>query len=182
MISPAHSVTLPCLLSCILLCTLSCTAWSADDGYDGRIRVQGAIFDAPCTIDMASNDQSVEIVDTVAGQRAHNVQEPQRPFRIRLVSCLQTLQQTNPVHPIFRVSFESPVTRDNLAETNSQASDAGFQITDSTGTVAIPGKLSMPAWQSETAALDYTLRLTGNQKALHASTYRTIIRFTLDYF
>ncbi|OKB66579.1 pilin [Serratia marcescens] len=167
-----------------LLALLAAAGVQARDQGHGRVNMEGSIIDTPCAIDVASRDQTIDMLTLPVGQIIRDGYGPTRPFSIRLVDCALTPMLPNrPDWSHFRVTFDGPTAHDDLFSVSGQARGVGLQIADIAGAIAVPGKpMPASALQVGSMRLDYTLRLVGDHQTLRAGAYRTTIRFKLDYF
>lgn len=160
------------------------TPLQASDQGHGRVSMEGSIIDTPCAIDVASQDQTIEMATVPVSDIVRNGSGPAQPFSIQLVNCtLASAAAKQSEFSHFLVTFDGSTERDNLFGVNGEARGVGLQIADATGSVAIPGQpMSAGELQPGDMNLNYTLRLMGNHQALVAGSYRTTVRFKLDYY
>ncbi len=167
----------------LYLLALPATSWAVDQG-SGRVRMQGSIIDTPCAIAVDSRDQSIDMSVLPVEQIMRDGRGPTRPFSIRLVDCV--LARDNPNQPdwsTFRVTFDGATTNDSLFAVNGQGRGVGLQIADEGGNIALPGEQMPPGnLRDGNMTLDYTIRLVADRKTLRAGSYRSTIRFKLDYY
>lgn len=154
----------------------------ADQGH-GRVNVQGSIVEVPCAIDTQSRDQSVDMGVTPTAVIARDGRGISRPFHIRLVNChLARLDTGRPDWRFFRATFDGDNERDLFALAGT-ARGVALELVDSEGSIAHPGLPLPPGTLVEgEQQLNYTLRLVGNRKALDAGSFRTTLRFRMDYY
>lgn len=175
-----------CVLPSLLVLSLTglLTPACANDQGHGRVNMQGSIIDTPCAIDVNSRDQTIDMDTIPVGQIIRDGFGPRKTFRIRLINCsLTPLKPGRPDWSTFRITFDGPTTRQNLFSVSGAARGVGLRITDASGAIAVPGQpMSAGELMTDSMQLDYTLRLMSNREHLRAGTYRTAIRFKLDYF
>lgn len=177
----------PSLLALLLLAVtgVSGSAQAQDQGH-GRVSMEGTIVDTPCAIDVPDREQTIDMGAVPVGQIIRDGHGPMRPFSIRLVDCSLTPLMpgnTRPDWAHFRVTFDGATAHDRLFSVSGGSRGVGLKIVDHDGMVAVPGE-PMPAGQLLAGDIDlnYTLQLVGDHQSLRAGTYRTTIRFKLDYF
>jgi len=173
------------LLALLPIATLTAgfTVSAAQQGH-GSVRMQGSIIDTPCAIEAGSRDQSIDLSVIPVSQIVRDGQGPSKPFTIRLINC--TLVPSRPYKSdwsSFRVTFDGSVTDQDLFSVTGDASGVGLQITDVSGNVAIPGQaMAIGLIEPGNMSLDYILRLMPDHHTLRPGTYRSVIRFKMDYY
>lgn len=159
-------------------------AVSAAGQGQGKVNVQGTIIDTPCAIKVDSRDQVINLMTLPLDQIVRDGVGPSKVFSIQLENCV--LESGDPNlqdRSHFRVTFDGPVTDNNLFALHGDALGIGLEIMDAAGNRMQPGIASSSGQlQPGPMRLDYSLRLVGNHQRLRAGAYRTTVRFKLDYF
>lgn len=161
-----------CFLTGLLVWGM-CSLASADYG---TLTTHGTVIDDTCSIDTPSLDQTV-IMDTLSvGYVLRTGAGPSQPFSVRLLNCDQNILSK------YRVTFNGASDGDNF-DLTGQAEGVALEISDQQGNVARPG-IALPEQLpvGDASELEYNLRVVGNTHTLRAGDYRTLIRFSLDYF
>lgn len=158
-------------------------AVKANQGF-GRVKMEGAILDTPCAIDVDSRYQTVVMGSIPVNQLLREGVGPAHPFHIRLVNCTLTPQAAGkPDWSHFQVTFDGPRTHNNLFGLSGDARGVGLQITDAQGRIGAPGQPMTDGVLTEgNQQLDYVLRLAGNHETPRPGDYRTTIRFKVAYY
>jgi type 1 fimbria pilin len=145
----------------------------------GIVSMQGSIIDTPCAIDIHDIDQTINMSGITVDEIINNGHSQPQPFSLTLVNC--TLDGEPETNPHFKVTFDGP--SDSGAFSVSGATGVSLEISDAAGNIAIPGK-TMPEGivVAGTQRLDYSLRLVRNHDAIKAGSYRSALRFSIDYF
>lgn len=152
-----------------------------DQGH-GQVILGGSIIETPCSIDIQSRDQSIDMNATPISVIARDGQGETHPFSINLVNCdLAHLDANRPDWRYFRVSFDGPEDK-GLFALGGNTHGVALKLTDEFGNVASPG-IPLPAGKltSGSQKLNYNLRLVGNEQVLKAGDFHTILRFKMEY-
>ncbi|MFC0228828.1 fimbrial protein [Serratia aquatilis] len=168
----------PALATIPLLCLLNGTVcWAGD------INLSGSIIDVPCSIDVDSRNQTLDMGLLPATQIIREGQGGEHAFTIKLVNCL-----------LFRVNEQLPewryfqITFDGLNDNGKfgiigNAAGVALQISDNQGRIAVPG-VPLPTGQlsSGEMSLHYSARLVSNSRQLHTGEYSSLVSFKMDYY
>lgn len=150
----------------------------------GVVSIDGKILESPCSIDTGSRDQTIEMGDASVGAVVREGHGPSKPFSILLRNC--RLHQNGDIHnPVWggvRVVFDGD-SEQGLYRIEGGAKGVGLQLFDSNGNIY---RLGEPALMipivDDAIRLNYTLRLTGNNKPVKAGEYRAVsLKFRMDY-
>lgn len=168
----------------LLLCLpiVYASAFAKDQGH-GRVSVRGRIIETPCSIDMQSRDQSIDLGVTPTGVIARDGHSEGQPFNIRLVNCqLERLKPGLPDWRYFQITF-SGNNRDELFVLDGIEHGVGLQVTDAEGNIAHPDKpLPIGELSPGSMQLNYNLRLVGNHHSLRTGDFHSSVRFRMDYY
>lgn len=173
--------TFPCIL---IFLSLNLTA-SANDftPFQGRVNMQGSIFEGACAIAAGSQEQIIDLDILPTAEIVRTGQSAAHPFSIELINCLLTsseIEQQNSKR--FQMTFDGE-TDGNSFSVKGEAKGIALQIADESGNIATPGApLSLKAFSLNAMQLSYSLRLISNNQPLHAGAYSSAVRFTLDYY
>lgn len=173
-------------LGSYLLALIALLPWTigkaSPHGY-GRVKMQGAIVDAACTISTESREQIIDLGILPILKISRDKQGVKKPFSIKLENCVLT--RPNPTlsdWKKFQVTFDGQA-KGLLFELQGEAVGVALKITNAAGHVAEPG-LPLPQEDipPEEMRLNYFITLVANEQPLRAGTYFTSVRFKLDYF
>ncbi|MES3576154.1 fimbrial protein [Enterobacter cloacae] len=147
-------------------------------GYGG-VAIDGEILESPCSIDTGSRDQTIEMGNVSIGAIASDGHGPGKSFSIILNHCrLQQYSRWKGIHVVFDGANER-----GLFSIEGGARGVGIQLLDSSGNIYHLGEpaVILPI-VNDVIRLDFTLRLTGNNKSAKAGEYHAVsLRFKLDY-
>lgn len=153
-------------------------------GNQGYVRVsmKGSIIDTPCNISGPDEDQIIELGVEPIDDIIHNGRGNERKFSIHLINC--SFKSSKPWLPDasrFQITFDGQ-SDGTLFGVDGDATGVGLQIIDAEGNVAVPGK-PLPTEQlfAGSMRLDYILRLMGDHHHLRTGSYRSTIRFKVEY-
>jgi len=171
-------------LTCCLLISLSSTKGvCAEFVGHGKVRMQGAVIEAACAIDIDSRDQTIDMSILPVSQLLRDGQSKSHWFTINLVNCfLHRVAGNQPDWSHFQIMFDGPIDH-GLFSVQGLARGVALQISDATGNIATPGE-NLPdiSFVGGTQKLNYSLRLMGNQQKLRVGNYNSTIRFRMNYY
>ncbi|ROJ30928.1 fimbrial protein [Morganella morganii] len=157
-----------------------CLAASAaeDEQKTGKVRLQGAVLESSCTINMQDQYQRIEIPQVAAAGLYQRGYSSAFAFAVRLENCLLSADDKN-----MQITFTGPVDSNGLFAVSGEAEGVGIQLSSGDGTVIIPGKaVALPEIpQIKNITLNYRLRLIADRKSLKTGAYRSTVNFNLDY-
>lgn len=170
----------------ITCCLIFAGSALAKDLGHGRVGMRGEILDSACGVDIASQDQTIDMLVQPLSEVIGSGSGIPRPFSIRLVNC--TLQRHSPNNlPVddwqyFQVTFDGERSHGSFG-VEGDAQGVALQIRDASGNIASPGK-ALPAGNINPGSmnLNYTMRLVGDGGNLSAGSYHSTIRYKLDYY
>jgi len=153
----------------------------AHDQGHGIVNVSGEIVEAPCSVDVVSRAQTIEMPSqSVISVIKNNSLE--REFSIRLVNCTLNSTKQNDEWSSFQVTFDGDRDNNDFG-VGGKAHGVALQIRDEEGNVAIPGQpLPKVTMEPGEMQLKYKLRLVGNGGTPSAGLYNSTIRYKLDYY
>ncbi|MBC3219745.1 type 1 fimbrial protein [Serratia fonticola] len=149
----------------------------------GRVNMQGAVIETACAIDTASRDQTIDLSILPLSQIERDGQGGVHAFSIRLINCvLDRMDEDLPKWRRFQVTFDGRVDN-GLFGVDGQARGIAIQLADNDGNIVSPGYptplLNITKDEKE---VNYSLRLVRNQQQLRSGSYRSSIRFKMDYY
>ena len=156
----------------------------------GRLTLQGQILDSACALDASSAYQVVEFEPLPMGQLIRQGEGVPRTFSLRLIKCL--LARPDPYRPgnylpdwqHVRVTFDgSADSGGRYFAVGGTARGLALRIADTQGQESKPGvPMFLTPLTGEDQELRYTLQLVGNGRPMTVGSYRTAVRFRLEYF
>ncbi|MFC0227463.1 fimbrial protein [Serratia aquatilis] len=179
------SPALPCVLPFLLMCRafdVSAAVMPPDILVQGRVSMIGSIMEAPCTIAVGEQAQTVVMKTLPIEQLARAGQGPEQGFTLRLVDCIlprPDLGQSN--WQLFQMTFDGARDREHFGVFGT-AQGVALRIQDTQGQAARPGETLPVTLMPGDPTLHYRVNLVSNQQPLKAGEYRSAIRFRMDYY
>lgn len=172
-------------ISITALLVLSFYADAGDQGH-GTVKMNGEILDAACNVDVASRDQTINMLTQPVSEIISEQYGLDRPFTIKLVNCVLKRHSPNalPVNDwqYFQITFDG-IREGNAFGVEGGAQGISLQIRDVNGNIAVPGQaLPSEDIQPGSMKLNYSMRLVGNGNELQPGSYHSTIRYKLDYY
>lgn len=170
-------------------------SYSYADSGAGKVTFEGAIVDAPCSIQPGSFDQTVELGQISRTSLLGGGKSTPRPFYIELENCTfdvappeggesgEGTLKNNKITVTFS-GIESSVN-DNLLGITGSASGAGVAITDGDGVLVTLGKPTKGQnLQIGSNTLLFSAYLQGgasSEAVITEGTFQAVTNFTLAY-
>lgn len=161
---------------------------------DGILRVYGALVDGACRLDMASQQQTVDLGDTPAFLLKHVGEQGNRvAFHIRLRDCLReagTLTDTrtgnvswSSSQPVVSVMFRAQTDVDNPELVAVRGgSGFGLRLTDERSRRVLPGQQLRPDFVTpESDTLTWYVTPERTAAPLTADAFMAVVDFTMSY-
>lgn len=178
-----------CSLAIFITSLVSVSAAQVNQG-NGRVTLQGQILDSACALDANSAYQVVEFEPLPMGQLIRQGEGIPRPFTLRLVKC--SLARPDPSRPgaylpdwqHVRVTFDGQADSDGrFFSIGGTVRGLALRIADTQGQESKPGvPMFLTPLTGEDQELRYNLKLVGNGRPMAVGSYRTAVRFRLEYF
>ena len=170
------------LLPMLMVMVINSTSYVSWQG-EGLVRMQGAIVDTPCAIEMSSREQNIDMGEIPVSQIIRDGKGLTRPFSIQLINCVTARANLAlPDWQSFQVTFDG-FNQNRLFSVQGEAKGVALKIIDYKGMSIIPGKaLPKRLLQTDSMLLNFSMILVSNQQQLKAGQYFATIRFKLDYF
>lgn len=179
------------LFSCICFTSQAAVKNSSDaDYYDnynaghGLIHMPGVILDAPCSIDVSSRYQTVNLsVSSIYGLMVNRF-GPEKSITIKLVNCTYKHSNGDADWKSMRFAFIGDVDKNSpsLFSLRGNTSGVGVQVRGNDGLTILPGKTyEMGAPPNGEAELKYNVRLAADTAKLEPGKSYSTIKFLMDY-
>ncbi len=181
-----------------LLWALAMGAQAADEedveGMSGMLNVLGSMHESPCSLEMTSLHQTVDLesVSTSQLQRPGDQATP-KAFQLRFTDCLRTAGRIrnertgnltwSAYQPVLSVTFEAPADADDPRLVRVQGiTGMGLQLTDALGRDVQLGSRGQPLFlpvgrNTQT----WHVRPTRTAAPLTSGAFRAVVDFRLTY-
>lgn len=169
-------VALGIALNCIILPV----SYAVDNG-SGTVTMNGEIIDTACTIDMESQEQTIDMGILPTSVIHQMGMGPAHDIDIYLINCDLERANSSGYWNSLRMTFDGP--RDNrLFSVMGDAKGIGLYMEDANQRQVVPGE-SLPEQEivPPNMRLSYKLRLATNNKPVQPGNYQAMIRFKVDY-
>ncbi|CAI0696652.1 fimbrial protein [Serratia quinivorans] len=153
---------------------------AADQGH-GKVTFTGSIIDAPCSIDPASIDQTVDLGAVSNVSLTDGGNSDPKPFNIRLEKCSMETAKT------VTTTFDGPAGKGGLLGMTGDAKGASIAITDGSNNVIELGKptsgqlISAGATEATLPFSAYLKGDGGDDKSIIPGQFQSVANFTLNY-
>ena len=164
------------------------------EGMSGMLNVLGSMHESPCSLDMTSLHQTVELdaVSTSQLQRPGD-QATAKAFQLRFTDCLRTAGRVrnertgnltwSAYQPVLSVTFDAPADADDPRLVKVQGiSGMGLQLTDPLGRdVQLGAKgepLILPVGRN---IQTWNVRPTRTSAPLTSGAFKAVVQFRLNY-
>ncbi len=153
------------------------TCWAGD------INLSGSIIDVPCSIDVDSRNQTLDMGQLPAGRIIREGQGLAHALTIKLVNCLLfKVHDELPEWRYFQITFDGRNDNGKFG-ISGNAEGVALQISDRQGRIAVPGSpLPIGQLNPEEMSLQYSVRLVSNARRLQAGEYSSLVHFKMDYY
>ncbi len=162
------------------LATLS-SPIKANESEIGRVNITGSIVSPPCTIELDTPDQTLDIGNDSVSRIIRESEGPRHYFSIHLSGC--TIEENDGRRGeinSFRTMFEAEEYVGHFKHLGS-AKGVVFMIRDNDDNIASPG-IHLPNQLPENDMhFKYSLNLAGNQEIIKPGNVQLILRFRIDY-
>lgn len=187
-----------CLMLSVMLCSLSSTHAAMDnwdvDGANGMLYVHGALVESPCSLEMDSARQDVDlgIIGTAQLQNTGDRGEPVR-VELRLVNCVNSSSGSHDSwsdnliwandQPVVSVSFQATKDTNNPELIKAQGvSGLGLHLEDGQGRDVHLGSRGTPLMLIPGQnALTYVITPERTPADLSTGSYRAMVDFHMSY-
>lgn len=182
-----------------LLWVLAAGVHAAEDdedieGMSGMLNVLGSMHESPCSLDMTSLHQTVELdaVSTSQLQRPGD-QATAKAFQLRFTDCLRTADRVrnertgnltwSAYQPVLSVTFDAPADTDDPRLVKVQGiTGMGLQLTDALGRNVQLGSRGQPLFlpvgrNTQT----WRVRPTRTSAPLTSGAFKAVVQFRLNY-
>lgn len=161
-----------------------CLSLLASEQGEGSVIIRGAVIYTPCSIDLDSRDQTIDMGHTPVLDIEKKGYGPSRAFSVRLVNCFIQPSKGHEKYDseYYQITFE-PIDGARRFTVHGDAEGVELSIRDTNGFVAEPG-VAFPARMVTPGSmnLDYLLQLVSNGQPVIAGDYQSLIRFRMDYY
>lgn len=161
--------------------TTHSTSTKANESEIGRINITGSIMNSPCTIELGTPDQTLNIGNHPVGYIIKESVGPRHDFSIHLADCsLQENEEQGGKNNTFRIMFEAEEDAGHFKNIGS-ATGVVVMIRDRDENIASPGKHLPDRRLENDMRFNYSLNLAGNQEIIKPGNVQLILRFRIDY-
>lgn len=159
-------------------------AADGDDPLHGQVTLTGRIVNAACSIDLETQDQTVDMGVLPVSEIARNGSGNKKYFTINFVQCVLPFDyQAENSSRNFSIAFNG-LNKAKSFGLNGDARGVNIELQDTAGNIIEPGKAWDLAEVAEGTAtkVQYALRLVSNHSVLRPGKYHTVIKFTINYY
>lgn len=171
-----------------------CATHAQADDMTGVLNVKGGLSESPCSLEMTSRDQTVDL-----GNVSRNLlQRPgdratAKAFQLRFLNCQRTAGSTRSVRtgnlswgatqPVLSVAFIAPADADDPRLVKVQGiTGMGLLLTDALGRVVNLGARSEPLFLAVgNDTLTWSVQPTRTSAPLSNGAFRAVVDFRLNY-
>ncbi len=185
------------VLGCVLLALAARVGAEDDDGIDGqrgRLNVNGSMHESPCSLEMTSRHQTIDLGAVSASQlQRPGDQAPSRPFQLRFQDCQRIAgsirsERTGNLawsahQPVLSVTFIAPADADDPRLVKVQGiTGMGLRLTDALGRDVQLGSRGEPLFLTEGSSLQtWHVQPTRTSAPLTSGAFRAVVDFRLSY-
>ena len=182
-----------------LLWVLAAGVHAAEDdedieGMSGMLNVLGSMHESPCSLDMTSLHQTVDLEDVSTSQlQRPGDQATAQAFQLRFTDCLRTAGRVrndrtgnlswSAYQPVLSVTFDAPADADDPRLVKVQGiTGMGLQLTDALGRDVQLGSRGQPLFlpvgrNTQT----WRVRPTRTSAPLTSGAFKAVVQFRLNY-
>lgn len=185
------------VLGCVLWVLAARVGAEDDEGIDGqrgRLNVNGSMHESPCSLEMTSRHQTIDLGAVSASLLLRpGDQAPSRAFQLRFQDCQRTAgsirsERTGNLawsshQPVLSVTFLAPADADDPRLVKVQGiTGMGLRLTDALGRDVQLGSRGEPLFLTEGGSLQtWNVQPTRTSAPLTSGAFRAVVDFRLSY-
>ncbi|WP_431224310.1 fimbrial protein [Serratia sp. L9] len=157
---------------------------SAAREENGRVNMNGVIFNSACNISSDNTEQTVDLGVITLQSLAQSNTATIFPFTIKLISCVLTSPEDKALQQrLFSLKFDGPSEPGSSWFTlGGEAQGLVFEIHDEQDNTIVPGTvINVHELSAENKTLNYSLHLNKKSLQVTSGRFHTAVNFTLVY-
>lgn len=163
------------LLAVAMGMSLVSVAHAQDQGH-GKVKFHGSIIDAPCSIDNASQEQTVELGEISNVALGGGGKSQAKNFEILLKDCSLSTAKT------VTTTFTGQAGKDGKLGISGDASGAGIVLTDAAGKkIELAKPTKAQTLQNGDNTLNFAAYVQGDGASVTPGEFTSVADFTLAY-
>ena len=151
---------------------------------DGIVYLRGEVFSTPCSIDLKTRDQTIELDNLTESGIKKNGTGQRHYFTIHLIKCLLKPASGNTVSDgeYYTLAFDQVENKDTFA-IYGNVTGLALNLWAADGMRAEPGKpLAASDMDKDKMDLNYSVQIIRDGSPLRTGDYQSLLRFRMDYY
>jgi len=168
----------------LLLCVIGVANAQPERPNDGIVYLRGEVFSTPCSIDLKTRDQTIELDSLTESEIKKRGTGQRHHFTIHLVKCLlkPATGNTTSDGEYYTLAFDQVDNNDTFAIYGNVAG-LTLNLWDAGGMRAEPGKpLAASDMDKDKMDLNYSVQIIRDGSPLRTGNFQSLLRFRMDYY